>query len=88
MYICKVINNEKLNDMNQMLKKAESQLEMVVQWVRREERLKAELVELSSNKMPSTKTYKLFLIESIEDCIEQREKLLNEVITIIKQCHE
>ena len=42
MYICKVINNEKLNGMNQTLKKAESQLEMVVQWVRREERLKAE----------------------------------------------
>lgn len=74
--------------MNAILKKAESQLEMVVQWVRREERLKAELVELSSNKMPSTKPYKLFLIESIEDCVEQRQRLLNEVITIIKQCHE
>ena len=74
--------------MNATLTEAQSLLELLVQWVRREERLKAELVELSSNKMPSTKTYKLFLIESIEDCIEQREKLLNEVITIIKQCHE
>ena len=74
--------------MNQTLKKAEAQLNLVVQWVRREERLKQELLNLSSNKMGSTKPYKLFLIESIEDCVEQREKLLNEVITIIKQCHE
>ena len=74
--------------MNATLTEAESLLELLVQWVRREERLKAELVELSSNKMPSTKPYKLFLMESIEDCVEQRQRLLNEVITIIKKCHE
>lgn len=65
-----------------------NKLEMVVQWVKREERLKNELTAISSNNMPSTRSFKLCLMDSIQDCVEQREKLLNEVITLLTKCHE